>query len=205
MAIRCSSVYSRLVLNGFLPNRKGYSGQYVDAHSVISFTCPQQQSRHLARMALTGLRGSFGAAGVWRASGWSTGVWRVSGWDTGVWRASGWSTEMCGTVVRGAVGWGAFFSVEAVCGLLICIVASMISPTFLLLFPQSHALAPFPSRTCVYASAGSHLVQLITLRSTHNVRLARYSAIVPRSAHNAWTVHNARSARYTALCTIQCM
>lgn len=52
---RCSSVYSRFVLNGFLPILKGWRGHLMEGHSLTSLICPQQQSMHLARIALIGL------------------------------------------------------------------------------------------------------------------------------------------------------
>ena len=61
IAALCSSVYSLFVRYGFLPKRKGNRAQRVFSQRVISFICPQQQSRHLARIALTGLVNAFSA------------------------------------------------------------------------------------------------------------------------------------------------
>lgn len=55
IAARCSSVYSCFLRYGFLPNLNGYIGQSVQVHSLTSLALSQQQSRHLARMAFTGL------------------------------------------------------------------------------------------------------------------------------------------------------
>ena len=51
----CSSVYSLLDLNGFLPNRKGYRGQRLTVQDLTSFELPHEQSKHLSLIALIGL------------------------------------------------------------------------------------------------------------------------------------------------------
>jgi len=42
---------------GLLPSRKGYKGQSVAGQNLTSFGCPSVQSRHLARIARSGVGG----------------------------------------------------------------------------------------------------------------------------------------------------
>jgi hypothetical protein len=54
MAALCSGVYSLGFRFGFIPSRNGYNAQPATGQSLTSLLLPQQQSRHLSRIAFSG-------------------------------------------------------------------------------------------------------------------------------------------------------